>query len=157
MTRGLGPERSRILSFIQVVQHADPDINSHNILKPNYSKHIEYILIFQSRSNTIFSLKPRYNKQIEYISFYLDRRRDLKREKSQCSGSSILTVPHGYLKDRKKEKIFKGDGWPIRDNRKSFLLSSPHLLSLPNINNCVTPHYSKRCLCRFFLSWSIRR
>ena len=30
LTRGLGPERSRILSFIQVVQHADPDINSHN-------------------------------------------------------------------------------------------------------------------------------
>ena len=30
MTRGLGPVRSRILSFIQVVQYADPDINSHN-------------------------------------------------------------------------------------------------------------------------------
>ena len=123
----------------------------------NYSIQVKYILTFQSRSNTIFSLKPIYSKQIEYISFYLDRRRDLKREKSQCSGSSILTVPHGYLSDRKKEKIFKGDGWPIRDNRKSFLLSSPHLLSLPNINNCVTPYYSKGCLCRFFLSWSIRR
>ena len=32
MTRGLGPERSRILSFIQVVKHADPDINSHKKL-----------------------------------------------------------------------------------------------------------------------------
>ena len=32
LTRGLGPERSRNLSFIQVVQHADPDINSHNLL-----------------------------------------------------------------------------------------------------------------------------
>ena len=33
LTRGLGPERSRILSFIQVVQYADPDINSHKSLK----------------------------------------------------------------------------------------------------------------------------
>ena len=114
----------------------------------NYSIQVKYILTFQSRSNTIFSLKPIYRKQIEYISFYLDRRRDLKREKSQCSGSSILTVPHGYLKDRKKERIFKGDLEKIRASLSYFL---PHTFSpCPTSTTVLLPTTAKGACADFF-------
>jgi hypothetical protein len=62
LTRGLGPERSRILSFIQVVQHADPDINSHNkplsILAP-ILRVIFAIPAASSKSEQVFSVAGR--------------------------------------------------------------------------------------------------
>ena len=47
----------------------------------------------------MFAVQKNSNSSFEYLA----SRRDRRREKSQCFGSSILTVPHGYLTIRKVE------------------------------------------------------